>query len=248
MNGCLLARQNRKGACLCGGSLLYARACLEKNAGKKETMQRDRNFQKELEKILRGMEGQKKRKTLLLHSCCAPCSSYVLEYMANYFDITVFYYNPNISPKEEYDMRVRELKRLLGEMPLPSQVQFVEGAYEPARFSEIAKGLEGAPERGERCFRCYRLRLEAAAKYAAENHFGYFTTTLSLSPKKNARKLNQIGEYLAEMYHVPYLLSDFKKNNGFNRSIELSEKYGLYRQNYCGCVYSKRGIGERESF
>ena len=177
---------------------------------------------------------------LLLHSCCAPCSSYVLEYLSEYFSITVFYYNPNIYPPEEFGKRVEEQERLIRELPAKHPVSFLEGPYEPERFYEMAKGLEQIPEGGERCFRCYRLRLLETAQMARAGGLDYFTTTLSLSPLKNAQKLNEIGARLAEEYGVPYLFSDFKKRNGYKRSTELSAEYGLYRQDYCGCVYSLR--------
>ena len=177
---------------------------------------------------------------LLLHSCCAPCSSYVLEYLSEYFSITVFYYNPNIYPPEEFGKRVEEQERLIRELPAKHPVSFLEGPYEPERFYEMAKGLEQIPEGGERCFRCYRLRLLETAQMARAGDFDYFTTTLSISPLKNAQKLNEIGARLAEEYGVPYLFSDFKKRNGYKRSTELSAEYGLYRQDYCGCVYSLR--------
>lgn len=175
----------------------------------------------------------------MLHSCCAPCSSYVLEYLTQYFDVTVFYFNPNITPAEEYFKRVDEQKRLLSEAEYPHSVDFIEGRYDSGEFFDISKGLEDLPEGGERCFKCYRLRLEEAARIAAEGEYDYFTTTLSVSPYKNAAKLNEIGEEMGKKYGVKYLYSDFKKKNGYKRSIELSLKYGLYRQNYCGCVYSK---------
>lgn len=183
---------------------------------------------------------------LLLHSCCAPCSSAVLEYLTQYFDVTLLYYNPNITPAAEYDKRVAELKRLMAEAPYPHPVGLIEGRYDSSEFFAIAKGLEDLPEGGERCFRCYALRLEEAAKVAAEGHYDYFTTTLSISPHKNAAKLNEIGGELSEKYGVPYLYSDFKKKNGYKRSIELSAQYGLYRQNYCGCVYSKKAAEEKK--
>lgn len=194
------------------------------------------NYQKKLEEIINNMDG---RKTLLLHACCAPCSSYVLEYLTEYFDITLLYYNPNISMKEEYNKRIGEVKRLISEMPMKSQVKLIEGRYDPMEFFEMAKGMEDFPEGGERCFKCYRLRLEEAAKAAKEGGFDFFTTTLSISPHKNAEKLNEIGEVLEKEYGVKYLYADFKKREGYKRSIELSRIYGLYRQNYCGCVFSK---------
>ncbi|MGI6000681.1 hypothetical protein B5E77_05580 [Lachnoclostridium sp. An131] len=198
------------------------------------------NYQKELDKLIQELEAQGRVPRLLLHSCCAPCSSYVLEYLSNYFSITVFYYNPNIYPPEEFGKRVEEQQRLIGELPVKHPVSFLEGPYEPERFYDMARGLEALPEGGERCFRCYRLRLEEAAQMARAGGFDYFTTTLSISPLKNAQKLNEIGAYLAEEYKVPYLFSDFKKKNGYKRSTELSAQYGLYRQDYCGCVFSLR--------
>lgn len=198
------------------------------------------NYQKNLEKIIETISKEEKPKRLLLHSCCAPCSSYVLEYLSQYFEITVFYYNPNISPESEYRMRVEEQQRLIEQMPLKYPVRFMEGEYRPDYFYNMVKGLEDAPEGGERCFLCYRMRLEKSAKIARENGFDYFTTTLTISPLKNAQKLNEIGQELAEKYEVSFLPSDFKKKNGYKRSTELSREYGLYRQNYCGCVFSKR--------
>lgn len=183
--------------------------------------------------------------TLLLHSCCAPCSSYVLEYLSRYFYITVFYYNPNLDRQEEFDRRVSEQKRLIREMPLQNEVEFLEGEYNPEKFREISKGLEDAKEGGERCFKCYRLRLEESASAAREGGYDYFTTTLSISPLKNAQKLNEIGGELADKYGVKYLYSDFKKKEGYKRSCELSREYGLYRQNYCGCEYSRAEAEKR---
>lgn len=197
------------------------------------------NYQKLLDKTLEQLTAEKRTPTLLLHSCCAPCSSYVLEYLSRYFLITVFYFNPNITEKDEYEKRVTEQKRLISEMPLENPVKFIEGNYEPKRFFEIAKGLENVPEGGERCFKCYRLRLSEAADTAKAGDFDYFTTTLSISPLKNAQKLNEIGEEEAQRVGVPYLFSDFKKKEGYKRSIQLSAQFGLYRQNYCGCPYSK---------
>ncbi len=198
------------------------------------------NYQKELDKIIENNTGTKPR--LLLHSCCAPCSSYVLEYLSRYFDITVFYFNPNISPKEEYIKRVDEVKRLIKEMPACADVKFIEGRYEPSEFYEATKGLEDAPEGGERCLKCFELRLNEAAKTAAETGAEYVCTTLTISPLKNAENLNRIGEETAARYGVKWLPSDFKKKNGYKRSIELSNEYNLFRQNYCGCVFSKRTV------
>ena len=195
------------------------------------------NYQLELDKTLKNITAENIRPKLLLHACCAPCSSYVLEYLTQYFDITVFFYNPNISPESEYLHRVNEIKRLISEM-CPS-VNFTEGRYEPKKFYEMAKGLENAPERGERCLKCYRMRLEESAVAAKNGNFDYFTTTLSISPQKDSYVLNSIGKEISEIYDIPYLFSDFKKKGGYQRSIELSAKFHLYRQNFCGCIYSK---------
>lgn len=197
------------------------------------------NYQLQLDAIIADNQKAGRVPTLLMHSCCAPCSSYCLQYLAEYFHITILYYNPNISPKEEYEKRVAEQKRLLRELPVRYEVSFMEGSYDPDRFFEMAKGLEDVPEGGERCFRCYEMRQREAAVYAKEGGFDYFTTTLSVSPHKNAQKLNEIGLALEQEYGVRYLVSDFKKKGGYLRSIELSREYDLYRQNYCGCVYSK---------
>lgn len=195
------------------------------------------NYQKELDKVITSLNG--KKPLLLLHACCAPCSSYVLEYLSKYFNITLFFYNPNITYSEEYEKRVNELKHLVKSMNLDSEIDIIEGAYEPEKFYEISKGLEKVPEGGERCFKCYELRLREAALATKDKGFDYFTTTLSISPLKNAAKLNEIGKMLSEEYGVAYLFSDFKKKNGYKRSIELSKEYNLYRQDYCGCIYSK---------
>ena len=204
-----------------------------------------RNYQRELEAVIKENESKSRVPRLLLHSCCAPCSSYVLEYLSDYFEITVFYYNPNISPAEEYEKRAAEQQHLIRELPAKHPIHLVVGAYEPERFYAVSRALEQVPEGGERCFRCFRLRLEEAAKMAAEGGFDYFATTLTISPLKNAQKLNEIGEELSELYKVEHLPSDFKKKNGYKRSVELSALYGLYRQNYCGCVFSKRDAEER---
>ena len=204
-----------------------------------------RNYQRELEAVIKENESKSRVPRLLLHSCCAPCSSYVLEYLSDYFEITVFYYNPNISPAEEYEKRAAEQQHLIRELPAKHPIHLVVGAYEPERFYAVSRGLEQVPEGGERCFRCFRLRLEEAAKMAAEGGFDYFATTLTISPLKNAQKLNEIGDELSELYKVEHLPSDFKKKNGYKRSVELSALYGLYRQNYCGCVFSKRDAEER---
>ena len=205
-------------------------------------MNAQRNYQKELDKLISGLNGR--RPTLLLHACCAPCSSYVLEYLSRYFKITLFYYNPNISPESEYRYRVSEVKRLVAEMLPNSDITVVEGRYDPERFAQTVRGLEGEPEGGKRCRVCFRLRLEEAARQAQTLGCEFFTTTLTISPLKNARVLNEIGEELAPIYQTKYLVSDFKKREGYKRSIQLSSEYHLYRQDYCGCVYSKM---EREA-
>lgn len=214
-------------------------------------MSNKRNYAKELDKII---AEPLKGKRVLLHSCCAPCSSYVMEYLREYFDLTVFYYNPNITEDAEYRKRVEEQKRLIAEYNRQVEngnfegmnstvkahkIEIIEGDYEPDCFYELAKGLEKCPEGGERCFKCYELRLRKTAQLAVREGFDYFTTTLTISPLKNAEKLNEIGEMLGAEYGVAFLPSDFKKKNGYKRSIELSKEFELYRQNYCGCVYSK---------
>ncbi len=209
-------------------------------ATQKQKSMNARNFQRELDKILEQLTVTPR---LLLHSCCAPCSSYVLEYLRQYFKITVFYYNPNISMEAEYQKRVTEQKRLIdayNQLDSGYSISVIEGDYEPEIFYAAAKGLEQCPEGGERCFACYELRLRKTAELAKELEQDYFTTTLTISPLKNAAKLNEIGESLAQQYQIPWLPSDFKKKNGYKRSIELSTEYDLYRQNYCGCVYSQK--------
>lgn len=194
------------------------------------------NYQRRLDELIKTLDYTPR---LLLHSCCAPCSSYCLEYLAEYFSITVLYYNPNISPEEEFRKRSEEQRRLIEALPAKNPISLVVDDYNPREFFDVAKGLEDAPEGGERCFKCYRLRLERAAEYAAEHGFDYFCTTLSISPLKNAAKLNEIGETLEAELGIKFLPSDFKKKGGYLRSIELSREYGLYRQNYCGCIFSK---------
>ncbi|MCD8090867.1 MAG: epoxyqueuosine reductase QueH [Clostridiales bacterium] len=198
------------------------------------------NYQRQLETVIEGIKAEGKTPRLLLHACCAPCSSHCLDYLSEYFDITVFYYNPNIYPEREYRKRVSEIKRFLGEIPLKNKVRLLEGEYEPRCFFGAVKGLEDIKEGGERCFACFRLRLKEAAKAAAEGGFDFFTTTLTISPLKNAAKLNEIGFEEGEKAGVSWLPSDFKKKNGYKHSIELSAKYNLYRQDYCGCVFSQR--------
>ena len=199
-----------------------------------------RNYQKELEKIIAATESTGEVPKLLLHACCAPCSSYCLEYLSEHFDITVFCYNPNIYPEEEYGYRVSEIKRLIDESEYKHPVKVLEASFEPMEFYTAVKGYEKEREGGERCFICYELRLDETARRAKELGFDFFTTTLTISPLKNAEKINEIGEKLAEKYGIKHLPSDFKKKNGYKRSIELSKEHNLYRQNYCGCVYSQR--------
>ena len=202
-----------------------------------------RNYQKELEQVLDGLKKEGRTAELLLHACCGPCSSYVLEYLKKDLKISLFYYDPNIEPKDEYDKRLAEVRRLVSRMnrDLPGEdIELVEGAYEPERFHEAVKGLEHEPEGGKRCEACFRLRLGEAVKTAERLGLDLVTTTLSISPLKNAELLNRIGEEAASDSSCEWLPSDFKKRGGYQRSIELAAQYGLYRQNYCGCLYSKR--------
>lgn len=199
-----------------------------------------KNYQKELEKIIEEIKRTGEAPTLLLHSCCAPCSSYCLEYLSEYFKITVFYYNPNIYPESEYALRTEEQKRLIKELKVKNEISFLEIGFNPEEFYSAVKGLEKEKEGGERCFVCYRLRLSKTAEEAKKRGFDYFTTTLSISPLKNAEKLNEIAEDEGIKNGINHLPSDFKKKNGYKRSTELSKEYGLYRQDYCGCVYSVR--------
>lgn len=198
------------------------------------------NYQKLLDEIIMKNEREDIMPSLLLHSCCAPCSSYTIEYLSQYFSITVLYYNPNISEQAEYEKRKSEQIRLINSMPVKNKVRFLACGYDSGEFFDIAKGYEDCREGGERCFRCYRLRLEKTARTARDNGFDYFCTTLSISPLKNAQKINQIGYETEKKYGVAWLPSDFKKREGYKRSIELSKVFDLYRQNYCGCIYSKR--------
>lgn len=204
-----------------------------------------RNYQKELDKIIEGIEEKKTCPSLLLHSCCAPCSSYVLEYLSKYFRITIFYYNPNIYPDEEFEKRAEEQKKFVEQFPATNPIKVIIGEYDKTRFYEVTKGLEHEKEGGERCFACYRLRLEETAKLAKELGFEYFTTTLSISPLKKSEKLNEIGEEIGRIYNLKHLPSDFKKRGGYLRSTEISKEYGMYRQNYCGCIFSVRSNREQ---
>ena len=198
------------------------------------------NYQKELEKLLKQLGEEQRVPSLLIHSCCAPCSSYVLEYLSEYFMITIFYYNPNIYPESEYTKRILEQQKLIRDMKFRYPVSFLAGKYDKEKFYEMAAGMEDLKEGGARCMKCYELRLAETARQAVAGEFDYFTTTLSISPMKNAQKLNEIGVRVGEEYGVKYLVSDFKKKNGYKRSIELSKEYGLYRQDYCGCEFSMR--------
>lgn len=194
------------------------------------------NYQLKLEEIVKDLDYVP---NLLLHTCCAPCSSRCIEYLSNYFNITVLYYNPNISPESEYEKRKQEQIRFLKEFKSKNKLDILDVDYNYQEFLDITAGLEDEKEGGARCFKCYRLRLEKTCKMAKENNFDYFGTTLTVSPYKNSKVLNKIGEELENIYNVKYLYSDFKKNNGYKRSIELSNQYNLYRQDYCGCVFSK---------
>ena len=185
--------------------------------------------------------------TLLLHACCAPCSSSCIERLSEFFKITIFYYNPNITDEEEYKKGLEEVKKFVKRFKCKNEVNVIGGRYNPDEFFEIAKGLENAPERGARCYKCYNLRLQESAKYASDNNYDFFATTLTLSPYKRADWVNKIGEELDKKYKSKYLYSDFKKKNGYKRSIELSKEYGLYRQDYCCCIYSVRGEKNEES-
>ena len=200
------------------------------------------NYQKLLDGIIEENSKNGVVPKLLLHACCAPCSSYCLEYLSNYFEITVFYFNPNISLKEEYEYRLNEEKRLISLMEFKNPVNIVYGEYNPNDFYTAVKGLEKEPEGGKRCEKCFRLRLEASAKEAEKLGCDYFATTLTISPLKNAQLINTIGEEKGQKYGVKWLFSDFKKKEGYKRSIILSKKYELYRQNYCGCIFSKKAV------
>lgn len=204
-----------------------------------------RNYQRELEELIRKNEASGIVPKLLLHVCCAPCSSWCLEYLNHSFDITVFYYNPNIDSEEEYRRRAAEEQRLLKEMPFTRPVQFLEGAYAPEEFRALARGHEADPEGGERCGLCFAQRLRKTAETARSLGFDCFTTTLTISPLKNAARLNEIGERVGLEAGIPFLPSDFKKRNGYKRSTELSAQYGLYRQDYCGCSFSRAEAEKR---
>ncbi len=195
------------------------------------------NYQLMLDETIKNLTTVPK---LLLHACCAPCSSYCIEYLSNYFEITIYYYNPNIDKEDEYNYRFSELERFIKEFKTKYPVHLINAGYHKEHFENIAKGLENEPERGARCLKCYRLRLEKSYQYAKDNNFDYITTTLTLSPHKPSNIINEIGSELEKIYLVPYLYSDFKKKEGYKRSIVLSHEYNLYRQDYCGCEYSKK--------
>lgn len=198
------------------------------------------NYQLKLEEIIKENQTNNYIPTLLLHSCCAPCSSYCLEYLSAFFKITIFYYNPNITEESEYLKRVAEQQRLIKTLPCKYEIKFLEGNYNPELFFLLSKNLENEPEKGKRCFKCYELRMNETALIAKKLGFDYFATTLTLSPYKNSNWVNEIGSMLEKKYNIKYLYSDFKKKNGYKRSIELSKIYNLYRQDYCGCIYSKQ--------
>ncbi len=198
------------------------------------------NFDLKCEETLEEIKKRRDIPSLLLHACCAPCSSYVLEYLSNYFSITILYYNHNIYPAEEYHRRLDEFKSFLPKRKYSHPVSLVEATYHNSEYYKAIKGMEELGERSKRCYSCYQFRMEEASKYAKENHFDYFTTTLSISPYKKSDWINEIGKELEEKYGVSYLYADFKKRNGYKRSIELSKEYELYRQEYCGCEFSKK--------
>lgn len=199
-----------------------------------------KNYDQLLMDLLERHQQKNEIPKVLLHSCCAPCSSYVIECLSNYCDLTILYYNPNISPFEEYEKRKEEQKRLIREIPTLHKISMIDCDYDNDLYEESIKGLENEPERGSRCSVCFKLRLEKTAIVAKELNYDYFGTTLTVSPYKNSSVINEFGITLANQYQIPFLVSDFKKRNGYKRSIELSHEYGLYRQNYCGCKYSKR--------
>ena len=203
------------------------------------------NYQLELEKTVEVVSKLDKKPTLLLHACCGPCSSYVLEYLNKYFDITILYYNPNIYPDTEYYRRKDELKKFLAEFKLVNDIKLIEDDYIPEEYYDAIKGKEELGEKSIRCYKCYEFRLDRTAKYAQDKQFDYFTTTLSISPYKISAWINEIGGILESKYNIKYLYADFKKKNGYKRSLELSNQYGLYRQDYCGCKYSKEAKEEQ---
>ena len=203
-------------------------------------MENKRNFQRELDLILKDISSRDTKPVLLLHSCCGPCSSYVLEYLTQFFYIKLYFYNPNIHPEEEYKKRLEAQYKVIKSMQLENSVEIIEGEYDPNIFFSKVQGFESEPEGGERCHICIKMRMEAAALAAKKQNADYFATTLSVSPHKNALYINQTGKDLENIHQVTYLLSDFKKKNGYKRSIELCRMFDIYRQDYCGCVFSFR--------
>lgn len=198
------------------------------------------NYNKEMENILESLKKENKIPKLLLHSCCAPCSSHVISVLTDYFDITILYYNPNIEPFEEYEKRKQEEIRFIEQYPNKNKLDIIDCDYDNILFKKMSEGLENEPERGARCIKCYYLRLDKTASMASELNYDYFATTLTVSPLKNSEKLNTIGKFLETKYNIKYLVSDFKKKEGYKHSIELAKEYDLYRQDYCGCIYSKQ--------
>lgn len=201
------------------------------------------NYQKILDETLKKLELENTTPKLLLHACCAPCSSYILEYLSKYFDITIYYYNPNIYPDTEYQRRINELKRFIKNYKYINKINLIEESYNSDEYYKSVKGFEKLGEKSKRCYKCYEFRMKKACEFAKNNNYDYFTTTLSISPYKNSNWINEIGGNLEKEYNIKYLYADFKKKNGYKRSLELSREYNLYRQDYCGCVYSKQ---ERE--
>lgn len=204
-------------------------------------MENKRNYQRELDNIINNLKYSEKKPVLLLHSCCGPCSSYVLEYLTQYFYIKLFFYNPNIQPSGEYYKRLDEQKKVIERMMLADYVELIEGNYDPVNFFNEVKGFENEPEGGRRCELCIKMRMTEAAKASKLYNADFFATTLTVSPHKNAPYINKTGEEISEEYSISYLISDFKKKNGYKRSIELCREYDIYRQNYCGCIFSNNG-------
>lgn len=198
------------------------------------------NYQKLLDLELEKIKKEGNVPTLLLHACCAPCSSYTIEYLSKYFEITIYYYNPNIHPYEEYNRRITELKNFLKEFKTENKVCLIEESYDSKEYFNAVKGLEHLGEKSKRCYECYKLRMNKACIYAKKHNYDYFTTTLTISPYKVSDWINEIGKELENIYNIKYLYADLKKKNGYKRSLELSKKYNLYRQDYCGCIYSKQ--------
>lgn len=204
-----------------------------------------KNYYIDFEKVIRGIDLENPP-SLLLHSCCGPCSTSVLELLSDYFKVTLLYYNPNIYPSDEYYKRLEEQKKVLDKVNGRFEIKFLEGRYDPAEYFDAVKGVEQLPEGSQRCFNCYEIRLKEAAQFAKNLNMDYFATTLSVSPYKNAQIINEIGEKIANEYEVKHLPNDFKKKDGYKKSVELSKSWNIYRQDYCGCPFSKREAEERE--